>query len=136
MDMSGALTFVAGLSVATERVTEFIKRIPGFSLILSKKSDDTNRENLRVIAVHALAVAVAILVCYLFPEAVPKNRWIPATILCSQSTSYTESWRAAARVSGTARWIRFAALRRTWADSITTVRESEGLAGPASVGGI
>ena len=71
MDLSSNMTFIAGLSVATERVTEFIKRIPGLSGILSDNKNDKNKENLRVIAVHLLAVGLATGLCGAFKSLVP-----------------------------------------------------------------
>ena len=71
---SGALTYVATLSVATERVTEFIKRFPGVSNFLSPATKPTgNAENIRVIFVHILATGIGILLCYCFPQELAPN---------------------------------------------------------------
>lgn len=61
--LSNVLTFVAALSVATERITEMIKRIPGFSLLFSQKKEDPKWEDVRVILVHGLAIVIGALLC-------------------------------------------------------------------------
>ena len=68
MSLTSFLTYVAALSVATERVTEFLKRIPWLSDLLSKRKEGTN-EDLRVLAVNLLAIVVGTLLCHAFPEA-------------------------------------------------------------------
>ena len=71
MDISTPVTFVATLSVATERVTEFIKRIPGISGYLSANLPPGKQEDVRVIVVHLLATIIGATVCYLFPQLAP-----------------------------------------------------------------
>ena len=78
LDVSGALSYVAALSVATERVTEFIKRVPFISSFLSAKTTGA-KEDIRVICVHALAVAIAMVLCFYFPELAPKMDGAQAT---------------------------------------------------------
>ncbi len=56
MDLSGLFTYVAILSVATERVTEFLKRVPGVSDYLSTPKQG-NDENWRVMAVYGLSIS-------------------------------------------------------------------------------
>jgi hypothetical protein len=68
MSLSSFITYVAALSVATERVTEFLKRIPLLSDVLSIRREGTT-ENLRVLAVNLLAALVGALLCHVFPEA-------------------------------------------------------------------
>ncbi len=68
MDLSGSLTYVGALSVATERVTEFLKRFPGVSILLSTKRTGA-MEDVRVMCVHVLAVGVA-MVSYLFCQVI------------------------------------------------------------------
>jgi drug/metabolite transporter (DMT)-like permease len=70
MNWSAALTYVAGLSVATERVTELLKRIPYLSNLLSKRRDGT-LEDIRVMAVQLLATLIGMVICHSFPTALP-----------------------------------------------------------------
>jgi len=71
MDLSGSMTYVATLSVATERVTEFIKRFPGISNYLSANLPPGKQEDVRVIVVHLLATIIGTTVCYFFPQLAP-----------------------------------------------------------------
>lgn len=71
MDISGSMTFVATLSVATERVTEFIKRVPKISDYLSANLPPGRQEDVRVILVHLLATIIGTTVCYFFPQLAP-----------------------------------------------------------------
>ena len=73
MDLSTSMTFVATLSVATERVTEFIKRIPKISDYLSANLPPGRQEDVRVIVVHLLAVIIGTTVCYFFPQMAPSE---------------------------------------------------------------
>jgi hypothetical protein len=84
MDLSGMMTYVAALSVSTERVTEFIKRIPRLSDFLSAKLPPTptpaqqTKEDIRVICVHLLAVVIGIVLCYFFPDQLAPDGHVPA----------------------------------------------------------
>ncbi len=71
MDLSVSMAFVITLSAATERVTEFIKRVPKISDYLSTKLPPGTKEDVRVIAVHLLAVIIGTAVCYFFPQLAP-----------------------------------------------------------------
>jgi len=71
MNIGDLLTSVAALSVATERVTELLKRIPGLSDLLSKRREG-KLEDIRVMAVHILAILIGMILCYCFPTALPK----------------------------------------------------------------
>ena len=82
--LSTAMTFLAALSVATERVTEFLKRIPFVSTVLSTKTTGI-KEDIRVICVHALAVIIGMVLCHYFPELAPGN--IPAAAGAPASVS-------------------------------------------------
>ena len=66
MNISSFLTYIAALSVATERVTEFTKRIPWISNLLSARRQGS-AEDVRVIAVNLLAVVVGMVLCHSFP---------------------------------------------------------------------
>ena len=66
MNISTFLTYIAALSVATERVVEFIKRIPWLSSLLSTPRQGSG-EDMRVIAVNLLAVVVGMVLCHSFP---------------------------------------------------------------------
>lgn len=68
MNLSSFLTYLAALSVATERVTEFLKRIPGLSDLLSTRRQGTS-EDLRVLAVNLLSAFVGMFLCHAFPGA-------------------------------------------------------------------
>ncbi len=68
--LSNVFTFVAALSVATERITEMIKRIPGVSKLFSEQKKTQTGEDVRVILVHALAIAIGALLCTQVPEVV------------------------------------------------------------------
>ena len=85
MDLNGMVTYVAALSVSTERVTEFIKRVPAFSGFLSTEKSGT-AEDVRVICVHVLAVLIGGVICGFFPKTL-----VPAGI-----TFPTEFWDKAA----------------------------------------
>jgi len=73
MDLTGSMTYVATLSVATERVTEFIKRVPKLSEYLSAKLPPGRKEDVRVIVVHLLATIIGTTVCYVFPQLAPSD---------------------------------------------------------------
>lgn len=73
MDLTTSLTFVATLSVATERVTEFIKRIPKISGYLSANLPPGRQEDIRVIVVHLLATTIGTTVSYFFPQLAPSD---------------------------------------------------------------
>jgi hypothetical protein len=66
VDINTFLAYVAALSVATERVTEFIKRLPWISRILSQPTTG-QYEDFRVSAVHVLAAVIALVICHYFP---------------------------------------------------------------------
>lgn len=85
MDFNGMMTYVAALSVSTERVTEFIKRLPAFSNYLSAQKTGA-QEDVRIICVHVLAVIKGGAICGLFPKTL-----VPAGI-----TFPTEFWDKAA----------------------------------------
>ncbi len=77
MDLSGMMTYVAALSVSTERITEFIKRFPKASDYLSTKTTGV-REDLRVICVHLLAIVIGGVLCWFFPtQLAPTGIVIP-----------------------------------------------------------
>jgi len=71
MNISNPLTYVAALSIATERVAEFIKRIPWLSNFLSTRQTTKTLEDVRVMAVYALATVIGMILCYYFPSALP-----------------------------------------------------------------
>lgn len=78
MDLSGMMTYVTALSVSTERVTEFIKRLPKVSGFLSPAIKPTGAdENIRVICVHALAVVIGVVLCYFFPDQLAPGGHVP-----------------------------------------------------------
>ena len=78
MDLNGMVTYVAALSVSTERVTEFIKRVPVFSNFLSTEKTG-EQEDVRVLCVHVLAVVVGGVICGFFPKTlVPAGITFPA----------------------------------------------------------
>ena len=85
MDLNGMVTYVAALSVSTERVTEFIKRFPAFSNFLSTQRTGT-QEDVRILCVHVLAVVVGGVICGFFPKTL-----VPAGI-----TFPTQFWDKAA----------------------------------------
>lgn len=75
MNLSAVLTYIAALSVATERLTEFAKRIPGVSSILSKRGTKPltpREEDLRVMAVHLLSTVIAMVICKCFASDLPQ----------------------------------------------------------------
>jgi len=77
MDLNGMVTYVAALSVSTERVTEFIKRLPVFSTFLSTEKSGT-QEDVRILCVHVLAVVIGGVLCGLFPQTlVPQGITFP-----------------------------------------------------------
>ncbi|HKW62571.1 MAG TPA: hypothetical protein VJN89_08510 [Candidatus Acidoferrum sp.] len=67
MDLNGMMTYVAALSVSTERVTEFIKRFPAFSNYLSTQKTGV-QEDVRILCVHVLAIVVGGVICGFFPK--------------------------------------------------------------------
>lgn len=67
LDLNSMMTYVAALSVSTERVTEFIKKLPKFSGFLSTQKTGT-QEDVRVMCVHVLAVVVGGIICGVFPK--------------------------------------------------------------------
>jgi len=85
VDLNSMMTYVAALSMATERVTEFIKRVPAFSSFLSAEKTGT-QEDVRVICVHVLAIIIGGIICGFFPKTL-----VPAGI-----TLPTELWDKAA----------------------------------------
>lgn len=112
----GMMTYVAALSVSTERVTEFIKRLPAFSNYLSAQKTGA-QEDVRIICVRVLAVIIGGVICGLFPK-----RWFPPELPFPPNSgirpliaSCLGSWRAAVRASGTAPSTRCATLKTKWA---------------------
>lgn len=85
MDLNGMITYVTALSVSTERVTEFIKRVPVFSTFLSTQKTGT-QEDVRILCVHVLAIVVGGVICGFFPK----------TLVPSGITFPTEFWDKAA----------------------------------------
>jgi hypothetical protein len=70
--LSGSLlSYVAALSVATERVTEFFKRIPLISSALST-SGKGEMEDFGVIAVHLVVIIGGMVICHFFLGFPPK----------------------------------------------------------------
>lgn len=77
MDLNSMVTYVAALSVSTERVTEFVKRVPVFSSFLSAEKTGT-QEDVRIICVHVLAIIIGGVICGIFPETlVPSGIALP-----------------------------------------------------------
>lgn len=72
MPVASLLSYIAALSVATERITEFFKRIPFISGALSTPKEKGAKEDLRVIAVHLVAIIVGMILCHSFPDFLPK----------------------------------------------------------------
>jgi len=85
MDLNGMVTYVATLSVSTERVTEFIKRLPVFSTFLFTQKAGT-QEDVRILCVHLLAVVIGGIICGFFPK----------TLVPTGITFPTEFWDKAA----------------------------------------
>jgi len=80
MDLNGMMTYVAALSVSTERVTEFIKRVPSFSNFLSTPKAG-KQEDVRILCVHLLAVVIGGVICGFFPKAlVPDGITLPTEV--------------------------------------------------------
>lgn len=79
MPIGSLFSYVTALSVATERVTEILKRIPWLSSPLSTRKEGT-QEDLRVIGVHLLAIIVGSVIC----------RYFPPTLLQSPPTAGTD----------------------------------------------
>jgi hypothetical protein len=69
MKITSLLAYVAALSIATERVTELIKRIPRLSSLLSAHQATKTLEDVRVMTVHILAIVIGMIICYFFPAA-------------------------------------------------------------------
>ena len=85
MDLNSMVTYVAALSVSTERMTEFVKRVPVFSSFLSAEKTGT-QEDVRIICVHVLAIIIGGVICGIFPK----------TLVPSVITLPTEFWDKAA----------------------------------------
>jgi hypothetical protein len=67
MDVNSVTTlvgFVAGLSVATERLTEVIKGVPGISSLLAVDMKGS-KEELRKAVIHVVAIAIGAFLTYL-----------------------------------------------------------------------
>ena len=80
MDLNGMVTYVAALSVSTERVTEFAKRVPVFSGFLSTPKTGT-QEDVRILCVHLLAVVIGAVICGFFPQTlVPAGITFPTAL--------------------------------------------------------
>jgi len=102
MDVSALLAYIAALSVATERVTEFIKRIPWISSALSTHRQGT-LEDVRVIAVNLLAVMIGMILCHFFPEALQKTglgdgkeaRWLVCFVCGLLASGGSSFWNSA-----------------------------------------
>jgi len=63
VDLSGTIANIAALSIATERVTEFIKNIPFLQKIFTQPQADAAAENWRESKVHLLAALIGTLLC-------------------------------------------------------------------------
>ena len=103
MDLNSMTTYVAALSVSTERVTEFVKRFPAFSGFLSTQKTGP-AEDVRIMCVHLLAVVIGGVICGIFPKtlvptgiALPTEFWNKAGyclifgILASGGSSFWNS---------------------------------------------
>lgn len=62
--VTALVSFVAGLSVATERITETIKSFPLLSKLFTQPGKTPQMEDLRLILVHVLAAAVGGFLCW------------------------------------------------------------------------
>jgi hypothetical protein len=69
MDITKLVSFFAALSVATERITEVIKGLPGLSEWFGVDKTGT-KEELRKVSVQFVAVASGTLVSYLMLDAI------------------------------------------------------------------
>jgi hypothetical protein len=70
--ITALLGFLAALSVATERITETIKGLPGISKWLTAEaSAGTTREEFRKAAIHVIAIAVGTLLAWLVKDQLP-----------------------------------------------------------------
>ncbi|MGA2384560.1 MAG: hypothetical protein ABSG61_14125 [Gemmatimonadales bacterium] len=75
LTLTNLLTAFAALSVATERITEAIKGIPGLSSLLAVERElDSWQENLRKACVHILAIVVGTVLARTLGNALPLVR--------------------------------------------------------------
>ena len=64
-DLTAILSFLVVLSLATERITEVIKKVPGLSRVLFKKREEgSNAELARQMAVQVLGIIVGTAFAY------------------------------------------------------------------------
>jgi hypothetical protein len=86
MPVTSLLSYVAALSVATERVTEFLKRIPLVSKALSDHKTKGWLEDLRIMGVYLLSFIVGTIICHFFPatllQSAPSAGNDPSWIRC------------------------------------------------------
>lgn len=89
LPVGSLLSYIAALSVATERVTEFIKRIPGISRIFSNpQPKGSAREDLRVMGVHLLAALVAMTICHCLKKELPWSLCFGYGVLASGGSGF------------------------------------------------
>lgn len=68
-NLTAVLAFLVALSLATERVTETIKKFPGLSWFLfTKRPDGSLAEHARLAAVQSLAIAIGTFFAYQVPD--------------------------------------------------------------------
>ena len=96
----GIITFVTSLSVASERVVELVKNLPGVFELVSEKSDKKLKEPIRRILIYLFAGVVAFVLAALssplIPAEVLQNRsdprvWLAFAVLASAGSSFWNS---------------------------------------------
>jgi hypothetical protein len=77
MNIANITSFLAGLSVATERVTEIVKGLPGLSTWFSVDKKVAWEEELRKASVQLVAVVAGTVISYMAADAINSQLNIP-----------------------------------------------------------
>jgi hypothetical protein len=99
-ELTTLLSFFAALSVATERVTEMIKGLPGLSKWFAIEKPDPVSEEFRKVSVQFVAVLAGMLVSYLLRDPITNHlhvslHWYSYVVFGAMSSGGSGFWNSA-----------------------------------------
>lgn len=101
MDLSKLLSFLAALSLATERIVEVIKGAPFLSKWFAVQKENAHTEELRKASIHVLAIAVGTILASELasaagvPSGTEHNQWWFFLIYGAMASGGSGLWNSA-----------------------------------------
>jgi hypothetical protein len=99
-NVTNLLSFFAALSVATERITEIIKGLPGLSNWFAREDLKATAEEFRKVSVQLVAVLAGMVVSYLVRDQITAQlhlslQWYSYVVLGAISSGGSGLWNSA-----------------------------------------